>query len=70
MSIELKSIIKKLITGCLWGTIGLFVKLMEGEASSASYTSFLRLFFGALLLGVVCQGTFNILYSMSVSMNE
>ncbi|MBR0158418.1 MAG: EamA family transporter [Clostridia bacterium] len=95
MSIELKSIIKILITGCLWGTIGLFVKLMEGEGSSASYTSFLRLFFGALLLavmtlifdgfrafrigrrtllscmllGVVCQGTFNILYSMSVSMN-
>ncbi len=95
MSIELKSIIKIFITGCLWGTIGLFVKLMEGEGSSASYTSFLRLFFGALLLavmtlifdgfrafrigrrtllscmllGIVCQGTFNILYSMSVSMN-
>ena len=96
MSIELKSIIIIFITGCLWGTIGLFVKLMEREGSSASYTSFLRLFFGALLLavmtlifdgfrtfrigrrtllscmllGIVCQGTFNILYSMSVSMNE
>ena len=81
--------------GCLWGTIGLFVKLMEGQGSSSSYTSFLRLFFGFLLLalltlifegpkafrigrrtliscillGIVCQGIFNILYSMSISMN-
>ena len=95
MNVEIKSLTKIFITGCLWGTIGLFVKLMEAEGSSASYTSFLRLFFGAILLavmtlifdgakafrigwktliscillGVVCQGTFNILYSTSVSMN-
>ena len=92
---ELKSFIKIFITGCLWGTIGLFVKMMEEQGSSSSYTSFLRLFFGFLLLavltlivdgpgafrigrktliscvllGIVCQGTFNILYSTSVSMN-
>ena len=95
MNSELKSFAKIFITGCLWGSIGLFVKLMEDQGSSPSYTSFLRLFFGALflavitlifdgpkafrigrrtllscvLLGVVCQGIFNILYSTSVSMN-
>ena len=95
MNSELKCFIKIFITGCLWGTIGLFVKLMEAQGSSSSYTSFLRLLFGALflaiitlifdgpgafrigrktllscvLLGIVCQGTFNILYSMSISMN-
>ncbi len=92
---ELKSFIKIFATGCLWGTIGLFVKLMEGQGSSSSYTSFLRLLFGALflavltlivdgpgafrigkktlvsciLLGIVCQGVFNLLYSASVSEN-
>ena len=95
MNSEFKSFTKIFITGCLWGTIGLFVKLMEEQGSSASYTSFLRLFFGSLLLavltliidgpkafiigrktlisciflGIVCQGTFNILYSTSISMN-
>ena len=91
----MNSYLKIFITGCLWGTIGLFVKLMEAQGSSSSYTSFLRLLFGFLslavltmifdsprafgigrktllsciLLGIVCQGTFNILYSMSISMN-
>ena len=95
MNSEVKSFIKIFVTGCLWGTIGLFVKMMEKQGSSSSYTSFLRLFFGSLLLavltliidgpkafrigkktlisciflGIVCQGTFNILYSTSVSMN-
>ncbi|MBQ6262267.1 MAG: EamA family transporter [Clostridia bacterium] len=95
MNTELKSFIKIFVTGCLWGTIGLFVKLMEGQGSSSSYTSFLRLLFGALflavltlivdgpgafrigkktlisciLLGIVCQGVFNLLYSSSVSAN-
>ena len=50
MDSELKSFIKIFITGCLWGTIGLFVKLMEAQGSSSSYTSFLRLFFGFCLL--------------------
>ncbi len=95
MKTELKSFIKIFITGCLWGTIGLFVKLMEGAGSSSSYTSFLRLLFGTfflavltltddgpgafrigkktliscILLGIVCQGVFNLLYSASVSVN-
>ena len=95
MNSEFKNFTKIFITGCLWGTIGLFVKIMEGRGSSSSYTSFLRLFFGFLLLavltlavdgpgafrigrktliscillGIVCQGTFNILYSTSISMN-
>ena len=95
MDSELKSFIRIFFTGCLWGTIGLFVKLMEAQGSSSSYTSFLRLFFGffllailtlvyegpkafligrrtlisCILLGVVCQGIFNILYSSSISMN-
>ncbi len=95
MNTEIRSFIKIFITGCLWGTIGLFVKMMEGQGSFPSYTSFLRLFFGfillaaltlivdgpkafrigkgtlisCILLGIVCQGAFNILYSTSVSMN-
>ncbi len=95
MDSELKGLIRIFITGCLWGTIGLFVRLMELQGSSSSYTSFLRLVFGFLLLailtfaldgpkafrigprtlvscillGVVCQGIFNILYSTSISMN-
>ena len=95
MNREGRSFIKIFVTGCLWGTIGLFVKLMEGQGSSSSYTGFLRLFFGAVLLavltliadgpkafkigkktliscvllGIVCQGTFNILYSASVTVN-
>ncbi len=95
MHAETRSFIKIFITGCLWGTIGLFVKLMEAQGSSSSYTSFLRLFFASLLLavltlvfdgpkafrigrktlvscvllGIVCQGVFNMLYSTSISMN-
>ena len=95
MDSENKNIIKVFITGCLWGTIGLFVKLMEAQGSTSSYTSFLRLLFGfillalmtlifdepkafrvgrktllsCVLLGIICQGIFNILYSTSISMN-
>lgn len=83
------------ISGSLWGTIGLFVKLMDSFGSTSSYTSFLRLFIGffllviitlvkdgaagfrvskrtlisCLLLGVVCQGIYNIFYSISVNRN-
>ena len=92
MDSEYKSFIKIFITGCLWGTIGLFVKLMEAQGSSSPYTSFLRLLFGfillalmtliidgpkafcigrrtllsCVLLGIICQGIFNILYSTSI----
>ena len=95
MSAEGKGFLKVFATGCLWGTIGLFVKLMEGQGSSSSYTSFLRLLFGfaalavltlvlegpkafrigrktllsCALLGIVCQGIFNLFYSRSISMN-
>ena len=95
MDSEYKSFGKIFITGCLWGTIGLFVKLMEAQGSSSPYTSFLRLLFGfillalmtliidgpkafcigrrtllsCVLLGIICQGIFNILYSTSISMN-
>ena len=94
-SSEYKSYIKIFITGCLWGTIGIFVKLMEAQGSTSSYTSFLRLLFGSgllaimtmlidgpkalrfgrrallscALLGIICQGMFNILYVKSISMN-
>lgn len=89
------SFVKVFAAGCLWGTIGLFVKLMEANGSSASYTSFIRMSFGALLLivltvlfdgakafrigkrtlvscillGIVCQGLYNVLYSLSISRN-
>ena len=53
MDPEFKSFIKIFITGCLWGTIGLFVKLMEAQGSSSSYTSFLRLLFGSVLVALL-----------------
>lgn len=79
--------------GSLWGTIGLFVKFLERYGSSASYTSFLRMFIGfillaiitlakdgptafkvsrntlisCILLGLICQGVYNIAYSTSVN---
>ena len=37
-------------SGVLWGTIGLFVKLLDEEGSSAEYTTFLRMTFAFLLL--------------------
>lgn len=39
--------------GCLWGTIGLFVKLLEQAGSSSEYTTFLRMFFAFLMLLVI-----------------
>ena len=53
MDSEYESFIKIFITGCLWGTIGLFVKLMEAQGSSSPYTSFLRLLFGFILLALM-----------------
>ena len=50
MNSESKSFISIFISGCLWGTIGLYVKLMESAGSSAQYTSFIRLLFGLFLL--------------------
>ena len=53
MDTEAKSFLRIFITGCLWGTIGLFVKMMEAQGSSSSYTSFLRLFFGFVALAIL-----------------
>ena len=39
-----------IISGVLWGTIGLFVKLLTAEGSSPAYTTFMRMFFAFLLL--------------------
>ena len=53
MSTEGKSFIKVFAAGCLWGTVGLFVKKMEALGSSPSYTSFLRLLLGTLLMVIL-----------------
>lgn len=53
MSKEFKSYACVFISGSLWGTIGLFVKLMQGYDSSSSYTSFLRMAIGFILLVVI-----------------
>ena len=42
-----------LAAGCLWGTIGLFVKLLNNAGSSSGYTTFLRMSFAFLLLLVI-----------------
>ena len=42
------------ITGCLWGLIGTFVKILESLGSTASYTAFLRMFLGFIILGIYC----------------
>ena len=95
MKSTFKNYIFVFLAGSLWGTIGLFVKLMSQFGSTSTYTSFIRLLFGflllvvftlitsgpkgflvsgrtllsCLLLGVVCQGIYNICYSMSVTEN-
>ena len=83
-----------LSAGTLWGTIGLFVKQMGLNGSTPVITSFLRVFFAALImlplclvrggrrslhigkkafvfcvvLGIVCHGVYNILYSLAVTL--
>lgn len=42
------------ITGCLWGLIGTFVKILESLESTATYTAFLRMFMGFIVLGIYC----------------
>lgn len=39
--------------GCLWGTNGLFVKLMQGFGSSSAYTGFVRIALSFLILTVI-----------------
>ena len=39
-----------MVSGCLWGTIGLFIKLLDNAGSSPAYTTFLRMGFAFLIL--------------------
>lgn len=41
------------VAGCLWGTNGLFVKLMQGCGSSSAYTGFVRIVLSFLILVVI-----------------
>ena len=41
------------ITGCLWGSIGLFIRLMSDAGASAAVISFLRMAFAFVILAVV-----------------
>ena len=40
------------VAGCLWGTNGLFVKLMQGAGSTSAYTGFVRIALSLLILTV------------------
>jgi len=50
---HLKNYILIMLSGCLWGTIGLFVKLLDTVDSSSAYTTFMRMFFGFILLFLI-----------------
>jgi drug/metabolite transporter (DMT)-like permease len=39
-----------MLSGILWGTIGLFVKVLDAKGSTSEYTTFMRMFFAFLLL--------------------
>ena len=41
------------VAGCLWGTNGLFVKLMQGAGSISAYTGFVRIALSLLILTVI-----------------
>lgn len=41
------------VAGCLWGTNGIFVKLMQGAGSSSAYTGFVRILLSFLILTVI-----------------
>ncbi len=41
------------ITGCLWGSIGLFIRLMSDAGASAALISFLRMAFAFVILAIV-----------------
>ncbi len=42
-----------MLSGILWGTIGLFVKVLDAKGSTSEYTTFMRMFFAFLLLLVI-----------------
>ena len=39
-----------MLSGILWGIIGLFVKVLDAKGSTSEYTTFMRMFFAFLLL--------------------
>ena len=39
-----------MLSGILWGTIGLFVKVLDAKGSTSEYTTFMRMFFAFMLL--------------------
>ena len=41
------------ITGCLWGSIGLFIRLMSDAGASAALISFLRVAFAFVIMAIV-----------------
>ena len=41
------------ITGCLWGSIGLFIRLMSDAGASVAAISFLRMAFAFIILAIV-----------------
>ncbi len=41
------------VTGCLWGSIGLFIRLMSDAGASAALISFLRMAFAFVILAIV-----------------
>lgn len=41
------------VTGCLWGSIGLFIRLMSDVGASAALISFLRMAFAFVILAIV-----------------
>lgn len=43
------------LTGCLWGTIGVFVKQLEYYGAAPVLTSFLRVFFAFIIMAVICM---------------
>jgi drug/metabolite transporter (DMT)-like permease len=42
-----------MLSGILWGTIGLFVKILDAKGSTSEYTTFMRMTFAFLLLLVI-----------------
>ena len=49
----LRKYILIILSGVLWGTIGMFIKILYAKGSSSEYTTFLRMFFGFLLLFLI-----------------
>ena len=39
-----------MLSGILWGTIGLFIKVLDAKGSTSEYTTFMRMFFAFVLL--------------------